>query len=1159
MCTLTLVLLPGVPHPQVSADHTITVDSAADVADADPGDGVCDTGDGRCTLRAAVMHVNAEGPGHTIHLPDPNAVPNQDDRADAYRLTIVGGSGAGEGDLDISEDVTIRGDGAAVTVIDASELQEAGQPDRIFETTAANLTVTGVTLTGGSDGEDEEGGGAIRHCVPEEGGTLNVSNSVIVGNTTATDGGGVAVFAEDESTAAVVLTGTVMRDNGAVGNGGGLSVQPFPDECVPVVVSVAEGPQRGAPRGGWGTPASAQPAAEGGVTVVAGGSFFTNEAGSAGGALRAGDLRVDGTAFVGNVAEGSGGALRSVGNLDLSRTEFRGNSARQGGGVSAGGGGSITAATFVANLAVFDGGGIYNSSDLEVTASTLHRNRAGRDGGGIAHVSGTVAVVESTLSENIAGDPELIGDEGPGDGGGLYSGTTISGEVTIDRSAIVGNEASGYGGGLAGDQTTTMRVRISTVSDNVAMEGGGVSNEGGTLRLTRSTIAFNRATELAPAVLNEGEMVMTHTLIACHESEQACVFQGGEASTGHNMTDDRSCLVASPPDTDQQVDHDDIAIDGLRDNGGSTVTHALRPSSPAIDSGSPDACPADGDGDTSDQRSRSIVDGNGDGTEVCDIGAFEFQQGVSIRATADADEDGPIPGHFELTRQGPTADPLEVRVATSGTATPTEDYDPLSPAVTIPAGSTSTTLDVHPVQDGEAEPTESVTVTLQRSADYTVGRGASATLVILDERPTVTVTVSDPDASEDGPDHGEFRFTRDGHLAEPLEVAFDISGTATEGLDVKVLPRTVLIPAGSGSATLTVEVLSDDVEDPGEIVAAVLREDPDYEVGSPASAVLRIDEPGARVVRSGGRDRIETAVQVSRTRFLPGVASAVVLARADDYPDALAGAPLAATMRAPLLLTGRDRLHEAVAEEIVRLDVDRAVLLGGEQALSPRVAADIAELGIDRIERIGGTDRFATAASIARQLPGPDLGYVVEGANPDPNRGWPDAVSVSGLAASELRPILLVTRHSVPAATAQAVEDLELRSIVVVGGPVAVSHEVADDLRAVGLGVERVAGATRYETSVRIAERTTESIGDPRRTWVATGRSFPDALVAGAAVAEDRGVLLLVDGRDLDGSPASRDWIADLPKDRLVIRILGGTAAISDEVLVELADLVGAG
>lgn len=113
-----------------------------------------------------------------------------------------------------------------------------------------------------------------------------------------------------------------------------------------------------------------------------------------------------------------------------------------------------------------------------------------------------------------------------------------------------------------------------------------------------------------------------------------------------------------------------------------------------------------------------------------------------------------------------------------------------------------------------------------------------------------------------------------------------------------------------------------------------------------------------------------------------------MLARADDFADALAAGPLAASLDAPLLLTFPDRLDRRVADEIERLRATCAVVVGGVQALSEEVADALRELGLE-VDRIAGGDRFAVAASIADRI-GTDGGaYVVDGASP----GWTSSVA----------------------------------------------------------------------------------------------------------------------------------------------------------------------
>ena len=116
-------------------------------------------------------------------------------------------------------------------------------------------------------------------------------------------------------------------------------------------------------------------------------------------------------------------------------------------------------------------------------------------------------------------------------------------------------------------------------------------------------------------------------------------------------------------------------------------------------------------------------------------------------------------------------------------------------------------------------------------------------------------------------------------------------------------------------------------------------------------------------IRIGGGDRIETSVAISQASYpVAGSAKAVVLARADDFADALAGTPLAVFEGGPLLVTGKDRLDVRVSQEIRRvLAVNGQVfVLGGASASSPAILGDVLTLNVNPV-RIAGTDRFDTA------------------------------------------------------------------------------------------------------------------------------------------------------------------------------------------------------
>ena len=312
--------------------------------------------------------------------------------------------------------------------------------------------------------------------------------------------------------------------------------------------------------------------------------------------------------------------------------------------------------------------------------------------------------------------------------------------------------------------------------------------------------------------------------------------------------------------------------------------------------------------------------------------------------------------------------------------------------------------------------------------------------------------------------------------------------------------------------------------------------------------------------RVQGANRVSTAVKTSQEQYRFG-ADTVVVAVSNQYADALAGAPLAYQLASPLLLTPGSALAPEAAAEVKRLGGRRAVVLGGPSALSPQVEAGLKAAGVTTVERIGGGDRFATAALVAGKLSDKSNVYVVEGADADPKRGWPDAISTGPLSALQGRPILLVTTEAVPEATKKAMADLAVTSATIVGGPAAVSTKVEEELAGpeMTVAVKRIAGADRYATSRKVADVLLAQKVDGERVWLATGQNFADALAAGPTVASDLGVMLLVDPTTLDRSPTTRTFLREQVGELRSVRFLGGPAAISENVVTQVRAAVAAG
>ncbi|MFM1770158.1 MAG: hypothetical protein RJA22_2687 [Verrucomicrobiota bacterium] len=106
---------------------------------------------------------------------------------------------------------------------------------------------------------------------------------------------------------------------------------------------------------------------------------------------------------------------------------------------------------------------------------------------------------------------------------------------------------------------------------------------------------------------------------------------------------------------------------------------------------------------------------------------------VTLSVTdAEAAEAGLNPGQFRVTRTGCLSAPLTVIYTVEGTATGGTDYTSLPGSVTLPAGAASATVTVTPADDSEAEPAETVLVTLLVGTGYVVESTQQGTVTLAD-------------------------------------------------------------------------------------------------------------------------------------------------------------------------------------------------------------------------------------------------------------------------------------------------------------------------------------------------------------------------------------------------------------------------------------------
>ena len=306
------------------------------------------------------------------------------------------------------------------------------------------------------------------------------------------------------------------------------------------------------------------------------------------------------------VLEGNGSTIRRTG---FASTDFRiatvlgsgdlvVNRATLSGGVASSGG---VVGSHGGAVLVFGG-------TASLTESSVIDNTANADGGGLANRSGNLTLTRSTVSGNTAS----------ADGGGIYSYTNLTTASTvISNSTISGNSATADGGGFYNYSGLTV-ISNSTITNNSAAQGSGAASFGDYVTETRvgtSIIAGNPG----PDVERVGGAAISFS------SE-------GDNLIGDDSNDGANAFV-EPGDSTTS----DPLLGSLRDNGGPTETHVPSGLSPATDAVT-GTCPTP----NIDQRGQvRALDGNQDGSAVCDIGAVERNVPILVRI----DEDDPTDGN----------------------------------------------------------------------------------------------------------------------------------------------------------------------------------------------------------------------------------------------------------------------------------------------------------------------------------------------------------------------------------------------------------------------------------------------------------------------------------------------------------------------------------
>jgi len=665
---------------------TIAVDIEGDVVAAD----------GHCSLREAITTANDDVPPFAgAGECSPGAV------SDVVTVPaghfVLSRSGASDntnvnGDLDVlGAGLTIRGQGAGSTVIDANRI------DRVLDVLAGRVaTLEGLTLTGGqapngtnggnvtgalgtfasggSGGPGEPGGG-IRNA-----GTLAIADSAVSDNFAGNGGDGGVGHGGDGTTAATGTNGANGLGGEAVtfnsGYGGGIYTS---GTLTLTRVVVSDNGAGDGGRGGMGIGGQGGGGISGNGGNGGGGTGGRGGGGGWGGGIAAATgatLTIDLSTIGGNSAGEGGAAGKGQGGLG-GVTSGNGSVGGAGGAGIGGGGGAFDGRGGL-------GGGIYSAEPIEITRSLVTGNRAGAggDGGDGAGALGghAISTGENTATGGHGGSG--WGEDGgsAGIGGGVfapgeYVNVTIQGNDTGDggdggdgTGGKGGNSAGGPTGGAGGIATPgdgggggvggglvasgsdgSNPIRHATVTANGVGAGGAAGNATGGGGGSPGGSAGVAGTGFAgfsggvggiiggSSILLAGSVVAGNANVDCSPAP---------LDGGHNFT----FPTASCPGTVA-----DPGLAPLADNGGPTGTQALLPGSPLID-----AVPAGAECPDTDQR--GIVRPQG---PACDAGAYEVEV---------PDTERPVflaaslkPAKFAVNRRGAPEQPVASRAPHRGT------------------------------------------------------------------------------------------------------------------------------------------------------------------------------------------------------------------------------------------------------------------------------------------------------------------------------------------------------------------------------------------------------------------------------------------------------------------------------------------------------------
>ncbi|WP_332955445.1 cell wall-binding repeat-containing protein [Clostridioides difficile] len=155
-----------------------------------------------------------------------------------------------------------------------------------------------------------------------------------------------------------------------------------------------------------------------------------------------------------------------------------------------------------------------------------------------------------------------------------------------------------------------------------------------------------------------------------------------------------------------------------------------------------------------------------------------------------------------------------------------------------------------------------------------------------------------------------------------------------------------------------------------------------------------------------------------------------------------------------------------------------------------------------------------------------------------------DALSATPFAKAKDAPILLTQSNKLDSRTKAELKRLGVKNVYLIGGSIALSSEIEKQLNAENINFERISGNSRYDTSLKLAEKLDREKSISKIVVVNGEKGLADAVSVGAIAAQENMPIILSDSEN--GTEVADNFIDS--KDIEKSYVIGGTYSISNSV-----------